>query len=67
MGVVAKHSSMVFYSDGNDHYSQRVRLVLAEKGVAVEIIDVEPGNIPEDIASLANANLAEDSFSPSIR
>ena len=52
MGVVAKHSSMVFYSDGNDHYSQRVRLVLAEKGVAVEIIDVEPGNIPEDIASL---------------
>ena len=52
MGVLAKHSSMVFYSDGNDHYSQRVRLVLAEKGVAVEIIDVEPGNIPEDIASL---------------
>ncbi len=42
MGVVAKHSSMIFYSDGNDHYSQRVRLVLAEKGVAVEIIDVDP-------------------------
>ena len=39
MGVVAKHSSMIFYSDGNDHYSQRVRLVLAEKGVAVEIVD----------------------------
>ena len=52
MGVVAKHSSMVFYSDGNDHYSQRVRLVLAEKGVAVEIIDVEPGNLPEDLAGL---------------
>jgi RNA polymerase-associated protein len=52
MGAVAKHSSMVFYSDGNDHYSQRVRLVLAEKGVAVEIIDVEPGNMPEDLAEL---------------
>ena len=52
MGVVAKHSSMIFYSDGNDHYSQRVRLVLAEKGVAVEIIDVEPGNMPEDLAGL---------------
>ena len=52
MGVVAKHSSMIFYSDGNDHYSQRVRLVLAEKGVAVEIIDVEPGNLPEDLAGL---------------
>ena len=52
MGVVAKHSSMIFYSDGNDHYSQRVRLVLAEKGVAVEIIDVEPGSMPEDLADL---------------
>lgn len=52
MGVVAKHSSMIFYSDGHDHYSQRVRLVLAEKGVAVEIVDVEPGNMPEDIAGL---------------
>jgi RNA polymerase-associated protein len=52
MGVVAKHSSMIFYSDGNDHYSQRVRLVLAEKGVAVEIIDVERGNMPEDLADL---------------
>ena len=52
MGVVAKHSSMIFYSDGNDHYSQRVRLVLAEKGVAVEIVDVEPGNMPEDLADL---------------
>lgn len=52
MGVVAKHSSMVFYSDGNDHYSQRVRLVLAEKGVAVEIVDVERGHLPEDLADL---------------
>lgn len=52
MGVVAKHSSMTFYSDGNDHYSQRVRLVLAEKGVAVDIIDVERGQMPEDLADL---------------
>ena len=52
MALVARHSSMVFYSDGNDHYSQRVRLVLAEKGVAVEVVDVKPGGLPEDIASL---------------
>ncbi|MGI9323226.1 MAG: glutathione S-transferase N-terminal domain-containing protein [Pseudomonadales bacterium] len=52
MGVVARHSSMIFYSDGDDHYSQRVRLVLAEKGVAVEIVDVEPGSMPEDLAGL---------------
>ena len=52
MGIVAKHSSMIFYSDGNDHYIQRVRLVLAEKGVSVEIIDVEKGIMPEDLADL---------------
>ena len=52
MGEVAKHSSMIFYSDGNDHYCQRVRLVLAEKGVAVEIVDVKHGIMPEDLASL---------------
>ncbi len=52
MGVVAKHSSMIFYSNGNDHYSQRVRLVLAEKGVAVDILDVDPRNMPEDLADL---------------
>ena len=52
MGVVAKHSSMVFFSDGADHYSQRVRLVLSEKGVAVEIVDVDPNNLPEDLVDL---------------
>tara|TARA_B100001063_G_C16771884_1_gene562195 strand:+ start:141 stop:821 length:681 start_codon:yes stop_codon:yes gene_type:complete len=52
MGVVAKRSSMTFFSDGNDHYCHRVRIVLAEKGVAVEIHDVDPMNPPEDLASL---------------
>ena len=52
MSLVAKHSSMVFYSDGDDHYSQRVRLVLAEKGVAVDIVDVESGRVHEDLIGL---------------
>src|SRR5690554_6970146 len=52
MAVVAKRSSMTFYSDGTDHYSHRVRIVLAEKGVAVDIINVDPNNKPEDLASL---------------
>jgi len=52
MGVVAKRSSMTFFSDGNDHYCHRVRIVLAEKGVAVEIHDVDPDNKPEDLATL---------------
>jgi RNA polymerase-associated protein len=52
MGVVTKRSSMTFYSDGSDHYSHRVRIVLAEKSVAVEINDCDAGNVPEDLASL---------------
>ncbi|MEK9892630.1 MAG: glutathione S-transferase N-terminal domain-containing protein [Pseudomonadales bacterium] len=52
MSVISKHSSMVFFSDGEDHYSQRVRMVLAEKGVAVDIINVEKNQYPEDLAAL---------------
>ena len=52
MSVISKHSSMVFFSDGEDHYSQRVRMVLAEKGVAVEIINVEKNLYPEDLVAL---------------
>jgi len=49
---VAKRSSMTFYSNGEDHYSHRVRIVLAEKGVAVEIHDCDANDLPEDLASL---------------
>lgn len=52
MGVIAKRSSMTFFSDGNDHYSHRVRIVLAEKGVAVDVLDVDPADMPEDLATL---------------
>jgi len=52
MGVVAKRSSMIFYSDGRSQYSHRVRIVLAEKGVTVETINVDPASTPEDLASL---------------
>ena len=52
MSVISKHSSMVFFSDGEDHYSQRVRMVLAEKGVAVEILNVEKNQYPEDLVAL---------------
>lgn len=52
MGVVAKRSTMTFYSDASDHFSHRVRIVLAEKGVAVEVLDTDPNNLPEDLTSL---------------
>jgi RNA polymerase-associated protein len=43
---------MTLYSDARDHYSHRVRMVLAEKGVTVDIIDVDPGHKPEDLAEI---------------
>nr|WP_298410067.1 stringent starvation protein SspA [uncultured Halomonas sp.] len=52
MGVVAKRSSMTFYSGSHDHYSHRVRIVLAEKGVAVDIVEVDEDNRPAELADL---------------
>ncbi len=52
MGVVSKRAGMTFYSDANDHYSHRVRIVLAEKEATVDIISVNPHNKPEDLADL---------------
>ena len=40
---MAVTNRLTCYSDPADHYSHRVRLVLAEKGVSVEIVDVEFG------------------------
>ena len=52
MGVVTRRSSMTFYSDGTDHYSHRVRIVLAEKGVSVDVINGRP----DDLADLNPLN-----------
>ncbi len=52
MGVVAKRSSMTFYSDASGHFSHRVRIVLAEKGVAVDVQDIDPDAIPTEVADL---------------
>ena len=43
MGVTNR---LACYSDPADHYSHRVRIVLAEKGVSAEIISVEAGRQP---------------------
>ena len=52
MSVVTKRSSMTLFSDARDQYSHRVRMVLAEKGVTVDIVDVDPANKPEDLAEI---------------
>ena len=42
---------MILYSDRDDHYSQRVRIVLAEKDIAAEIKEAKPEETPDDILS----------------
>ena len=51
MSIVTKRSSsMTLFSDARDHYSHRVRMVLAEKGVTCDIVD--PNKKPEDLAEI---------------
>ena len=52
MSIVTKRSAMTLFSDPRDQYSHRVRLVLAEKGVTVDIVDIIAGKEPEDLAEL---------------
>jgi RNA polymerase-associated protein len=41
MAIIAKRTIMSLYSDCNDIYSHQVRIVLAEKGVNVDIMSVK--------------------------
>ncbi len=43
---------MTLFSDARDHYSHRVCMVLAEKGVTCDIVDVDPNKKPEDLAEI---------------
>jgi len=52
MTDVAKRAIMTLYSGDLDIYSHQVRIVLAEKGVNFEVIDVDLDDKPEDLADL---------------
>lgn len=52
MSVVSKRSSMTLFSDGSDQYSHRVRMVLAEKGVTVDIVEVDANHKTEELQEL---------------
>ena len=43
---------MTLFSDPTDPWSHRTRLVLAEKSVNIDFIDVQDGNLPEDLLDL---------------
>lgn len=44
-----KRSVMTLFSGADDLYSHQVRIVLAEKGVTVDVLQVNPSDMPEDL------------------
>lgn len=50
--VTNKRSVMTLYSGAIDIHSHRVRIVLAEKGVSYEVVNVESRGKPEDLLEL---------------
>ncbi len=49
MAIVAKRTIMSLFSDNDDIYSHQVRIVLAEKGVNVDIMSAKNGDAPSDL------------------
>lgn len=52
MAIVTKRTIMSLYSDNEDIYSHQVRIVLAEKGVNVDIMPVKRGEVSEDLSAI---------------
>jgi len=52
MAIIAKRTVMSLYSDTDDVYSHQVRIVLAEKGVNVDIIPAKDGSLPDELATV---------------
>ena len=43
---------MTLFSAPTDSWSHRTRIVLAEKSISLDIVNVEPGTLPEDLLDL---------------
>src|SRR3954449_3881860 len=53
MTVIAnRRSVMTLFSKPADPWSHRTRIVLAEKSITIDIVDVDDGNLPEDLLDL---------------
>lgn len=52
MSLLTKRSTMALFSDPKSHYSHRVRIVLAEKGVVVDVEDIDAENKPVELAEV---------------
>ena len=49
---MARRSVMTLFSAPTDPWSHRARLVLAEKGIAIELVNCDPLKLPEDLLDL---------------
>ena len=47
-----RRSVMTLFARANDPHSHRVRIVLAEKGITYEVVEVDEDNLPEDLIDL---------------
>lgn len=53
MAVISnRRSAMTLFSKPNDCWSHRTRLVMAEKSINIDIVDVDEGTLPEDLLDL---------------
>lgn len=50
--IANRRSVMTLFSTPTCSHCHRTRIVLAEKGITYEVIDVEPNNLPEDLVDL---------------
>lgn len=50
--ITNRRPVMTLYSVPTDAHSHRTRIVLAEKDIVVDIIDIDPGNKPEDLLAV---------------
>ena len=49
MSLLNNRSTMVLFHDVIGHRSQKVRMILAEKGIACDFESIDPSNIPSEI------------------
>ena len=52
MAIVTKRTVMTLYTDQSDIYSHQVRIVLAEKGVNVDMVSIHPNQPSDGLLSL---------------
>ncbi len=49
---MARRAVMTLFSAPTDPWSHRARLVLAEKGIAIDVVSADAGKLPEDLLDL---------------